>query len=238
MPEVSKFDDPATAQEAADEVIEESKRTSTNPQVESENEDEQDETPAAGTSASGAAAKKKKSKRKRIKNALSGGDSSKAESKDEISKAVSGLSKGQIQELLSMNPALAQEIGAGDLAGKDLSEAMKKLKLEDIMTGLAANGKNVKDMSSYKFWATQPVAKFGEDVKEMEEGPIRIIDLDRVSKEPPPMVEGFEWVTMDLTNDEEIKEVYELLNGHYVEDNEAMFRFNYSKDFLKWYVST
>jgi glycylpeptide N-tetradecanoyltransferase len=47
-------------------------------------------------------------------------------------------------------------------------------------------------------------------------------------------VDGFEWVTMDLTNDEQIQEVYTLLYGHYVEDDEAMFRFNYSLSFLKW----
>lgn len=102
------------------------------------------------------------------------------------------------------------------------------------MTGLAANGKNYKDMGSYKFWQTQPVPKFGEK-EQIEEGPFKIVDLEQVPKEPGPLVEGFEWVTMDLTDDEEIKEVYELLNGHYVEDNEAMFRLNYSKAFFKWY---
>jgi glycylpeptide N-tetradecanoyltransferase len=39
---------------------------------------------------------------------------------------------------------------------------------------------------------------------------------------------------MDLTKDEEIEEVFTLLYGHYVEDSEAMFRFNYSKSFLRW----
>jgi glycylpeptide N-tetradecanoyltransferase len=31
-----------------------------------------------------------------------------------------------------------------------------------------------------------------------------------------------------------LKEVYDLLNGHYVEDDAAMFRFNYSVSFLRW----
>lgn len=107
------------------------------------------------------------------------------------------------------------------------------LQLEDIMTGLAASGKNVKDMGSYKFWQTQPVPKFGEK-SEIVEGPFKIVDPEQVPKEPGPLVEGFEWVTMDMTNDEELKEVFDLLYGHYVEDNEAMFRFNYSMAFLKW----
>ena len=34
----------------------------------------------------------------------------------------------------------------------------------------------------------------------------------------------------------QLGEVYELLSGHYVEDNESMFRFNYSAAFLNWYA--
>lgn len=35
----------------------------------------------------------------------------------------------------------------------------------------------------------------------------------------------------------QLEEVYELLTGHYVEDEESMFRFNYSVSFFNWYVS-
>lgn len=196
-----------------------------------EHDDVPTEVGAEGTP-SAAGAKKKKSKKKRIKAAvgMGGGEASGSQQKDQISKAVSGLSKDQVEDFLKMNPALAQELDGA----KDPVEAMKRLNLEDIMTGLAANGKNVKDMASYKFWQTQPVPKFGDNEK-IEEGPFKVMTIDEVPKEPPPMADGFEWVTMDLTSDDEIKEVYELLNGHYVEDNEAMFRFNYSKEFFKWY---
>ena len=34
----------------------------------------------------------------------------------------------------------------------------------------------------------------------------------------------------------QLEEVYELLNGHYVEDDEAMFRFHYSVSFFNWYA--
>jgi glycylpeptide N-tetradecanoyltransferase len=236
MADESKLDDPATTQQAVAESSTEIV-SSNNAQVESEDDEEHEDTSAAVSSAT----KKKKSKRKRIKAALTGksgdsGESSEAPSKDQISKAVSGLSNAQVQEFLAMNPALAQEMGVGgkDLSGQQAAEAMKKLSLEDIMTGLAANGKNVKDMASYKFWQTQPVPKFGEKLDEIEEGPFKAPNLDEVPKEPGPLVDGFEWVTMDLTNDEELREVFELLYGHYVEDNEAMFRFNYSGPFLRW----
>lgn len=39
---------------------------------------------------------------------------------------------------------------------------------------------------------------------------------------------------MDLTNPEELKEVYELLTANYVEDSDATFRFDYSAEFFQW----
>ena len=236
MADESKIDDPASKRKAAAEVIEESQAS--NAHVESENEEEEDDVPAAETAASGAATRKKKSKKKRLKKALGIGPSeaSASDAREDINKAVSGLSKSQLNEILSLNPALAEQLGVTDgkdLTSKQATDALKKLSLEDIMTGLASKGKNVKDMGSYKFWQTQPVPKFGE-TSQIEEGPFKMIDIDQVPKEPGPLVDGFEWVTMDLTNEDEIKEVYELLNGHYVEDNESMFRFNYSVSFLKW----
>ena len=138
---------------------------------------------------------------------------------------------------MKLNPALAQQVTDSLPSGstdKDAADAMKKLSLEEILTGLAQSGKNVKDMASYKFWQTQPVPKFGESAEVIEEGPFKIIDPEQVPKTPGPLVDGFEWVTVDITNDEEVTEVFQLLYGHYVEDDEAMFRFNYSKSFLRW----
>jgi glycylpeptide N-tetradecanoyltransferase len=39
---------------------------------------------------------------------------------------------------------------------------------------------------------------------------------------------------MDLEDEKQLDEVYELLTNHYVEDSEAMFRFRYSPSFLNW----
>ena len=41
-------------------------------------------------------------------------------------------------------------------------------------------------------------------------------------------------LNLDSDSDAHIDEVYDLLSHHYVEDNEAMFRFNYSKTFFNW----
>ena len=39
---------------------------------------------------------------------------------------------------------------------------------------------------------------------------------------------------MDVTDEKELAEVYKLLTQNYVEDDDNMFRFDYSQDFLKW----
>lgn len=208
-------------------------------QNDSGSDDEQDDAPpSAGASSSSATGKKKRSKKKKVKAAIGLGDSGDSKPTEvDLKNAVSKLSKAQLTELLAMNPALQEEVGAkpGEKPSSQALEALKNLSLEDIMTGLAASGKNAKDIASYTFWKTQPVPQFGDNnEKKVEEGPFKIIDPEKVSKEPAPLTEGFEWVTMDLTNDEEVQEVFELLSGHYVEDNEALFRFNYSTSFLRW----
>jgi len=55
-----------------------------------------------------------------------------------------------------------------------------------------------------------------------------------VQSEPLSLPPGFKWENIDITNDEECKEVYELLTQNYVEDDDAMFRFDYSVKFLQW----
>ena len=229
MAEESKPVDLKSSQDAAAEVIAEA----SNAQDGSGSDDEHNDAPSTTDSASTPAKKKKSSKKKKMKAAVGLG-SKDAPSEKDLQKAVSNLSKDQLTDLLSMNPALAAEVGYKE--GEDnkaAMEAMKKLSLQDIMTGLAAGGKNAKDMASYKFWATQPVPKFGETAK-IEEGPFKMIDPEKVSKEPAPMLPGFEWVTMDLTKEDQLQELFDLLYGHYVEDQEAMFRFNYSTSFLRW----
>ena len=44
----------------------------------------------------------------------------------------------------------------------------------------------------------------------------------------------FKWDEVDLNNDDQLKELYQLLNENYVEDDDKMFRFDYAPEFLKW----
>ena len=216
------------------------------PTVESEEDDDEDDEDGAdaaepattadgSTSADKKKKKKKKSKRQRAKEILTGKS---GDPETDLKKAISGLTPEQIQELVALNPSLAQEVsqasGSANPTPEQTADLLKKMNLQEIMTGLAAGGKNAKDMGAYKFWQTQPVPRFGEDGEKLEEGPLKVQTVEEVSKDPASLVAGFEWVNVDLKSDEEIKEVYELLNGHYVEDDEAMFRFNYSPSILRW----
>ncbi|XP_075443541.1 glycylpeptide N-tetradecanoyltransferase 2 isoform X3 [Ascaphus truei] len=59
-------------------------------------------------------------------------------------------------------------------------------------------------------------------------------DKDNIRQEPYSLPQGFMWDTLDLSNAEVLKELYTLLNENYVEDDDNMFRFDYSPEFLQW----
>lgn len=84
----------------------------------------------------------------------------------------------------------------------------------------------------HEFWSTQPVPK---DAKEKHEGPLEKRTLEDVRQEPYPIASVLEWWVPDIANDEgDLMQVYELLRDNYVEDDDSMFRFNYSHEFLRW----
>ena len=70
---------------------------------------------------------------------------------------------------------------------------------------------------------------------EHPEGPI-IPDkpIEEIRQEPYTMPGGFEWSNVDVHNDDQRLELYQLLANNYVEDDDALFRFDYSQDFLLW----
>jgi glycylpeptide N-tetradecanoyltransferase len=105
--------------------------------------------------------------------------------------------------------------------------------------------KEGKAPEEYKFWNTQPVPKFQEpnllqttDGSEgaKSEGAILPDKVCRASAkaEPEKLLEGFEWCLVDLEDKDEIHELYDLLENHYVEDTDGSFRFKYSVEFLSW----
>lgn len=88
----------------------------------------------------------------------------------------------------------------------------------------------------HPFWDTQPMARYSRDqVEEIKEGPIDPPKpLEEVKSEPYNLPMDYEWATCDIEDDIVLQEVYTLLSNNYVEDDDNMFRFDYSKSFLKW----
>ena len=87
----------------------------------------------------------------------------------------------------------------------------------------------------HDFWDNQPVPKTGEMVSEdMFDKPIEVKKLEDVQKEPYGLPPGYSWHNVNLQDEFYAKELYVLLTKNYVEDDDAMFRFDYSIPFLKW----
>jgi glycylpeptide N-tetradecanoyltransferase len=231
MAQESKQVDPTKGLDGAGDAPNSIANPATEPAHESGSEDETAAQGAPG-SAEGGVKKKKKNKGKGKAKDSEAQDISKAT--DKTAEALSKLSPKQIQEFLALNPALLNHLQQSSSTG-DATDAFKKLNIQEIMTGLATSGKNVKDMGAYKFWATQPVPQFNEKPEEFQEGPLRIQKVEDIPTEPEKLaLEQFRWVVLDLNNEEEMTEVEKILNGHYVEDDEAMFRLKYSRSILKW----
>ena len=141
---------------------------------------------------------------------------------------------------------------------EEIKKALRAVDLMKLLDGQMAvgNKSNTKNLGEHKvgrgtrrsadgvqFWSTQPVpqtlAPTSGSVAAIEEfpeeGPIDPIKTPQeVRQEPLALPSGFEWSQIDITNDEQCKEVYVLLSENYVEDDDAMLRFRYSAEFLHW----
>ncbi len=127
--------------------------------------------------------------------------------------------------------------GGGAAADGATPEATALAAAARAALGTAAQTPVVPDHAkavAHKFWDTQPMKKLSEKVID-EYGPIDDIKTpDQVRQEPYALPKGFEWVTMNVLDAAHVKEIYELLTENYVEDDDNMFRFDYSAPFLQW----
>ncbi len=92
-------------------------------------------------------------------------------------------------------------------------------------------------MKKHEFWMTQPVPKPEAMIKgEMAniQGALEKKTKDEVPKDPYPLPENYQWDIIDTDDEKQLEELYVLLCEHYVEDDDGYFRFNYSKEFLRW----
>jgi glycylpeptide N-tetradecanoyltransferase len=114
-------------------------------------------------------------------------------------------------------------------------EASAKEELVKALYGSRASHRNlIQDplTKEHKFWSTQPVPQHGEELKTNE--PIEVKTVDQVQAKPYALPKGFVWSPCDMNDPVQVDEVYTLLYENYVEDDDNMFRFDYSREFLQW----
>jgi len=86
----------------------------------------------------------------------------------------------------------------------------------------------------HPFWDTQPVPTMSAE-NFTDSGPIdEVKGVEDVRDDPYTLPEAFEWCTCNIDDESEAKEIYTLLSENYVEDDDNMFRFDYSVEFLRW----
>jgi glycylpeptide N-tetradecanoyltransferase len=111
----------------------------------------------------------------------------------------------------------------------DPNEAMKQ-----IQSSLGEHYDSKVGMK-HTFWDKQPVLKLEDQVGADENGPIEPNKpIDQIKQEPYSLGDNFVWEDIDVDSEEKIMEVYNLLKENYVEDDDNMFRFDYSVPFLLW----
>ena len=102
--------------------------------------------------------------------------------------------------------------------------------------GRSFAGMSLDDVKDHAFWETQPVGQLKPELdRSGPEGPIDDpMTVEEVKQDGYHLPAAFEWCTCDVTDKKVNDEVFDLLDNNYVEDDDAMFRFQYSREFLKW----
>eukprot|EP00584_Thalassiosira_punctigera_P010807 CAMPEP_0172546074 /NCGR_PEP_ID=MMETSP1067-20121228/15898_1 /TAXON_ID=265564 ORGANISM="Thalassiosira punctigera, Strain Tpunct2005C2" /NCGR_SAMPLE_ID=MMETSP1067 /ASSEMBLY_ACC=CAM_ASM_000444 /LENGTH=513 /DNA_ID=CAMNT_0013332945 /DNA_START=181 /DNA_END=1722 /DNA_ORIENTATION=+ len=135
----------------------------------------------------------------------------------------------------------------GEAQQAAIQQMMQQLKLGGAVTALpnAANGGG----GRHAFWDTQPMLNSDENGEKTKTKKSKapaapdpnwhkpIVPRKEKSElraDPYNMPRGFEWSDVDVTDPAQRTEIYDLLYQNYVEDDECMFRFDYSRDFLTW----
>lgn len=109
------------------------------------------------------------------------------------------------------------------LTPKDLMKVLQNMQLEQ----------GEKKVKEHTFWNTQPVPQTDVDQKETI-GEIETKTVAEVRKTPYDLPAGFMWSNCDMNDPATIDEAYTLLYENYVEDDDNLFRFDYSREFLQW----
>eukprot|EP00924_Labyrinthula_sp_SR-Ha-C_P000580 maker-scaffold_27-snap-gene-3.5-mRNA-1 protein AED:0.01 eAED:0.01 QI:204/1/1/1/1/1/2/231/452 len=146
---------------------------------------------------------------------------------DEVTESLKGAS---ISETIESNNPKEKTKRSKGFGGSKIDPEM----LQQIMQAQAAAAKKAK--GKHRFWSTQPMLQSETDAQTTEYiGPLdEQKTVDQVRQEPYPLPAGFNWCSVDLEEEKNLKEIYDLLTSNYVEDDDNLFRFDYSVAFIKW----
>lgn len=172
--------------------------------------------------------KSEKKKRNKQKKKINGAGAVQSQS------MVDGASQISPIENESIN-SIATEGTSADAELQNVKGLVEQLKLNPRFIPILRAAKTPEEalQKSYKFWSTQPVPKLDEKIQANESiEPDK--DISEIRAEPYALPDGFKWDTLNLNEPLVLTELYTLLNENYVEDDDAMFRFDYQPEFLKW----
>lgn len=203
-------------------------------------------TPASGDVAASAtgAGKKKKNKSKANKNAAAAAAATAATAAE--ASASGSVDASTVVAAASDAAASAPALSAPDAAAamtvaptdddlRNVKSLVEQLKLNPSLLPLLRSAKTPEEAltKSFKFWSTQPVPKLDEKIAVNEHiEPDK--DIADIRPDPYRLPAAFKWDTLNLNDPLQLTELYTLLNENYVEDDDAMFRFDYQPEFLKW----
>jgi glycylpeptide N-tetradecanoyltransferase len=154
------------------------------------------------------------------------------------------LNREEIKEELKEDKAAKGAVAtkgatAAATSPKTDMEALRRLLLNTNVTAnrnAPRNEDELRTKDEWKFWETQPVPQLGAAIPKGTNEPIQPNKpVEEIKQDPFSLPDGFKWDDIDLNNKDELMELYTLLNENYVEDDDNMFRFDYSPGFLKWY---
>ncbi len=104
--------------------------------------------------------------------------------------------------------ATAAAVAAALRAPAASARARKEERLTVAMGGGSAAAAEELD-KAHKFWSTQPVPRMAADASAAAHGPLEPLrSVEDVRKTPLPLPKGFEWCSIDVTDEAQLAEMY------------------------------
>ncbi|GBE61053.1 hypothetical protein BOVATA_025460 [Babesia ovata] len=123
----------------------------------------------------------------------------------------------------------------GEKAAKE--EPKPNSNLLDLL--MRAFGKRSSHEKHHAFWNTQPVCKYSEEVDAEQIGAVDSnTNVENIRPHPYALPDAFEWVDIDIKDEEQQMQLYYLLYENYVEDSGGLLRFDYKTEFLQWALTS